>query len=345
MDNNISQNAQLNAQPKRKTIFSGVQPSGIITLGNYLGAIKNWVTLQEDYDCLYCVVDLHAITVRQTPAELRRRTLEGLALYIACGLDPQKSTMFVQSHVPAHAELSWVLGCNTMFGELSRMTQFKDKSQKHSENINAGLFTYPVLMAADILLYQTDMVPVGQDQKQHCELARDIAQRFNGVYGDTFVIPEPYFCKTGTKITSLLDPTKKMSKSDPNAGSYIAIIEGRDETIKKIKRAVTDSDTCVKFAEGKDGINNLMNIYSAFTGKNMEQIEKEFEGKGYGDFKSAVGETVADCLEPIRSEYSRLVKDKAYLEGIMKDGADKAAYLARKTLSKVYRKVGFYSVK
>ena len=327
----------------RKRIFSGVQPSGILTLGNYLGAIKNWVTLQEDYDCLYCVVDLHAITVRQVPADLRRRTLEGLALYIACGIDPEKSIMFVQSHVPAHAELAWTLGCYTGFGELSRMTQFKDKSAKHADNINSGLFTYPVLMAADILLYQTDIVPVGLDQKQHLELSRDIAGRFNGIYGDVFKIPEPYIVKTGMKINSLTEPTKKMSKSDPNTASYVAIIESRDDTIRKIKRAVTDSEAIVKYAEGKDGINNLMTIYSAFTGKEFDEIEKEFDGKGYGDFKAAVGETVADGLENVRTEYARLVKDKAYLEGIMKDGAEKASYLARKTLSKVYKKVGFYA--
>ena len=330
------------AEP-RKRIFSGVQPSGILTLGNYLGAIKNWVTLQEDYDCLYCVVDLHAITVRQVPADLRRRTLEGLALYIACGIDPEKSIMFVQSHVPAHAELAWTLGCYTGFGELSRMTQFKDKSAKHADNINSGHFTYPVLMAADILLYQTDVVPVGLDQKQHLELSRDIAGRFNGIYGDVFKIPEPYIVKTGMKINSLTEPTKKMSKSDPNTASYVAIIESRDDTIRKIKRAVTDSEAVVKYAEGKDGINNLMTIYSAFTGKEFDAIEKEFDGKGYGDFKAAVGETVADGLENVRAEYARLVKDKAYLEGIMKDGAEKASYLARKTLSKVYKKVGFYA--
>ncbi len=339
-----TENVNVSEQPKKR-IFSGVQPSGILTLGNYLGAIKNWVTLQDDYDCTYCVVDLHAITVRQIASELRKRTLEGLALYIACGIDPEKSTMFVQSHVPAHAELSWVLGCNTMFGELSRMTQFKDKSSKHADNINAGLFTYPVLMAADILLYQTDLVPVGIDQKQHVELTRDIAQRFNGVYGDTFTIPEPFIVQTGKKIYSLTDPTKKMSKSDPNPASYVAIIESRDETIRKIKRAVTDSEAVVKFAPGKDGINNLMSIYSAFTGKDFEQIEREFDGKGYGHFKAAVGEVCADSLEKVRDEYAHLVKDKAYLEGIMTDGAGKAAYFARKTMSKVYRKVGFYTVK
>ncbi len=328
---------------QRKRIFSGVQPSGILTLGNYIGAIRNWVTLQNDYDCLYCVVDMHAITVRQNPAELRRRTLEGLALYIACGIDPEKSILFVQSHVSAHAELSWVLGCYTGFGELSRMTQFKDKSAKHADNINAGLFTYPTLMAADILLYQADLVPVGIDQKQHIELTRDLAGRFNGIYGDVFTIPEPYIPKTGMKINSLTDPTKKMSKSDPNPSSYVAIIESREDTIRKIKRAVTDSEAVVRYAEGKDGINNLMSIYSVFTGKSFDEIEAEFAGKGYGDFKAAVGETCADGLEGVRAEYARLIKDKAYLEAIMKDGAEKASYLAAKTLRKVYKKVGFYA--
>ena len=334
----------LAAQPLKKRIFSGIQPSGIITLGNYIGAIKNWVELQRDYECLYCVVDLHAITVRQEPAELRRRTFEAIALYVACGIDPEKSTIFVQSHVPAHAELAWVLGCYTGFGELSRMTQFKDKSQKHSDNINSGLFTYPVLMASDILLYQANLVPVGIDQKQHIELTRDVALRFNSVYGDVFTIPEPYIKETGMKINSLTDPTKKMSKSDPNPSSYIAVIENRDDTIRKIKRAVTDSDSVVKHAPGKDGINNLMSIYSCFTGKSFEEIEKEFAGKGYGDFKAAVGETCADGLENVRSEYARLIKDKAYIESIMKSGAEKAFYMSRKTLSKVYKKVGFYHV-
>lgn len=326
----------------KKRIFSGMQPSGILTLGNYLGALKNWVTLQDEYECIYCAMDLHAITVRQTPADLRRRTAEVLAQYIAAGIDPEKSLLFVQSHVPAHAELSWVLGCSTMFGELSRMTQFKDKSQKHADNVNAGLFTYPVLMAADILLYQTDVVPVGADQKQHIEIARDIAGRFNGIYGDTFTIPDPYIPKTGMKIASLTDPTKKMSKSDPNPNSYIHLIENREDTIRKIKRAVTDSGSTVSYAEDKPGICNLMNIYSAFTGKTYEEIEKEFDGKGYGDFKAAVGETCADGLQPLRDRYNEIVGDKAYLEGIMKKGAETASYLARKTLSKVYRKVGFY---
>ena len=327
----------------QKISFSGIQPSGNLTLGNYLGALKNFAEFTDNYKCFYCIVDEHAITVRQVPADLRRRTYEMMALYIACGLDPDRATLYVQSHVPAHAELSWVLGCSTMFGELSRMTQFKDKSQSHADNVNAGLFTYPVLMAADILLYQTDIVPVGADQKQHIEIARDIAGRFNGVYGETFKIPEAYIPKTGMKITSLTDPTKKMSKSDPNPNSYIHIIESRDDTVRKIKRAVTDSGSEVTFSPDKPGICNLMNIYSAFTGKTNEEIEKEFAGKGYGEFKAAVGETCADCLEPVRQKYALLVKDKAYIEGIMKNGAEKAQYLARKTLSKVYRKVGFYA--
>ena len=274
----------------RKVVFSGVQPSGNLTIGNYLGAIKNFSTFAEDTLRLFCVVDLHAITVRQVPQELRRRTYETLALYIAAGLDPQKCVLFVQSQVPAHAELGWILDCYTMFGELSRMTQFKDKSAKHADNINAGLFTYPSLMAADILLYQTDIVPVGADQKQHLELARDVAARFNAVHGETFVIPEPYMAKTGTKIMSLQDPTSKMSKSDPNENAVVRILDDPDTILRKFKRAVTDSDTCVRYAEGKDGINNLMTIYATFTGKTMEEIEREFDGRGYGEFKLAVGE-------------------------------------------------------
>ena len=329
---------------KKKTIFSGVQPSGNLTIGNYLGAIRNWTDLQDAYNCIYCVVDMHAITVRQVPAELRKRTYETLAVYIAAGLDPVKNTLFVQSHVPAHAQLSWDLGCFTMFGELSRMTQFKDKSAKNADNINAGLFTYPVLMAADILLYQADLVPVGIDQKQHLELARDIANRFNGAYSDTFIVPEPYIPKTGMKIMSLADPTKKMSKSDANPKASVAILDGRDVIIKKFKSAVTDSDTVVRYADGKDGINNLMSIYSCFTGKDFEAIEREFAGKGYGDFKLAVGETVADKLQPIHDEFDRLMADKAYLESVMKDGAERAAYIARKTLSKVHKKLGFVQI-
>ena len=329
-----------NEQVKKPTIFSGIQPSGNLTLGNYLGAIKNWIGFQDTYDCIYCVVDMHAITVRQVPAELRKNTYELLALYLAAGIDPAKCTLFVQSHVPQHAQLGWVLDCYTMFGELSRMTQFKDKSAKNADNVNAGLFTYPSLMAADILLYQTDLVPVGQDQKQHLELARDIAIRFNGIYGNVFKVPEGFIPKAGAKIMSLSEPEKKMSKSDTDFGS-VRILDNRAELLKKFKRAVTDSETVVRFAEGKHGINNLMNIYSCFTGKSHEEIEKEFEGKGYGDFKIAVGETVADGLAPLQAEFARLMADKGYLESLMKQGADQAAYLANKTLRKVYKKIGF----
>ena len=325
----------------KKVIFSGVQPSGMLTIGNYLGSIKNWLEFEDKYNCLYCVVDLHAITVRQDPVTLRRRTYETLALYMASGLDPQKNTLFVQSHVPAHAELAWVLNCYTMFGELSRMTQFKDKSKKYSANINAGLFTYPSLMASDILLYQTDMVPVGIDQMQHIELTRDIASRFNQVYGDTFKIPEGFIPKAGAKIMSLAEPEKKMSKSDGNQNASVYILDSRDDIIRKFKRAVTDSDTAVRRADGKDGINNLMTIYTAFTRKSDAEIEKEFSGRGYGEFKLAVGETVADALTPVHKRFDELMADKGYLESVMKEGSARAAYLARKTLSKVYRKVGF----
>ena len=324
-----------------KVSYSGVQPSGNLTIGNYLGAIRNFPYYTENYKCFYCVVDMHAITVRQVPAELRRRTAETLALYIACGLDPEKNTLYVQSHVPAHAELAWILNCFTMFGELSRMTQFKDKSARHADNVNAGLFTYPALMAADILLYQTDVVPVGIDQKQHVELTRDIANRFNSVFPNTFTVPEPVIQKSGMKIMSLAEPTKKMSKSDENANAVVYILDDRDTIIRKFKRAVTDSDTVVKYAEGKDGINNLMSIYSCFTGKTLDEIEREFEGKGYGDFKLAVGETCADALAPVQTRYAELLADKAYLEEIMKKGADEASYYARKTLSKVKKKLGF----
>ena len=329
-----------NEQVKKPTIFSGIQPSGNLTLGNYLGAIKNWIGFQDTYDCIYCVVDMHAITVRQVPAELRKNTYELLALYLAAGIDPAKCTLFVQSHVPQHAQLGWVLDCYTMFGELSRMTQFKDKSAKNADNVNAGLFTYPSLMAADILLYQTDLVPVGQDQKQHLELARDIAIRFNGIYGNVFKVPEGFIPKAGAKIMSLSEPEKKMSKSDTDFGS-VRILDSRAELLKKFKRAVTDSETVVRFAEGKHGINNLMNIYSCFTGKTHEEIEREFAGKGYGEFKMAVGEAVADGLAPLQAEYQRLMAEKGYLESIMKKGAEAASYMAMKTLRKVYKKIGF----
>ncbi len=329
---------------EKKTILSGIQPSGTLTLGNYLGALRNWEKMQYDYNCFFCVVDLHAITVRQVPAELRQNCLKTLSLYLAAGIDPKANTLFLQSHVSAHAELAWVLNCYTMYGELSRMTQFKDKSAKHADNVNAGLFTYPVLMAADILLYQPDLVPVGLDQKQHIEIARDIANRFNGVYSETFKMPEPYIPKIGTKIMSLSDPTSKMSKSDAGDGS-IFLLDSRDAVIRKIKRAVTDSGSEVRYAEGKDGINNLMTIYASMTGKTFEEIEKEFEGKGYGVFKLAVGETVADFLDKLQAEYQKYMADKEYLNSILVEGAQKAAYTANKTLRKVYRKVGFYSVK
>ena len=324
-----------------KTVLSGVQPSGNLTIGNYLGAIKNFSAFAGEYKPFYCVVDLHAITVRQVPAELRRRTYETLALYIASGLDPEKNVLFVQSHVPAHAELGWILDCYTMFGELSRMTQFKDKSAKHADNINAGLFTYPTLMAADILLYQADLVPIGADQKQHLELARNIADRFNQVYGETFTVPEPYIPKSGMKIMSLQEPTLKMSKSDPNPNAVVRILDPRDEILRKFKRAVTDSGSEVRFSPDKPGVSNLMTIYSCFSGKSFDEIEAEFAGKGYGDFKAAVGEVTADALLPVQTEFARLTGDKAYLEGVMKSGAEQASYYARKTLSKVRRKIGF----
>lgn len=325
----------------QKIVFSGVQPSGNLTIGNYLGAIRNFSAFSEEYHCFYCVVDLHAITVRQVPAELRRRTYETLALYMACGLDPKKNTLFIQSHVSGHAELGWMLDCYTMFGELSRMTQFKDKSAKHAENINAGLFTYPSLMAADILLYQTDLVPVGIDQKQHLELARDIAMRFNQAYSDTFTVPEGYMPETGMKIMSLAEPTAKMSKSDPNPNAVVYILDSKDDVLRKFKRAVTDSDSVVRYGEDKPGVSNLMSIYRCFTGKTYEEIEREFSGKGYGDFKSAVGEVCADALAPVREEFARLMADKAYLEEVMRNGAAEATAAARRTLAKVKKKIGF----
>ena len=336
---------QQTAPVKKQRILSGIQPSGTPTLGNYIGAMRNWKLLEDQYDCLYMIADLHAITVRQEPAKLRAQSIQLLALLLAIGLDPEKNVLFFQSHVHQHAEMNWLLDCFTYMGEMSRMTQFKDKSAKHADNINCGLFTYPVLMAGDILLYQANLVPVGVDQTQHLEICRDIATRFNGLYGNVFTIPEGYYPKLGARVMSLQDPKRKMSKSDPNPASYVAIIESRDDTIRKIKRAVTDSDSVVKYAPGKDGINNLMSIYSVFTGKSFDEIEREFDGKGYGDFKAAVGETCADGLESVRNEYARLVGDKAYLESLMKDGAEKASYFAAKTLRKVYKKVGFYQTK
>ena len=328
----------------KKVCFSGVQPSGNLTIGNYLGAIKNFSEFSEKYKCFYCVVDQHAITVRQVPADLRRRTYETLALYMACGLDPEKNTLYVQSHVPAHTEMAWMIDCFTMFGELSRMTQFKDKSAKHADNINAGLFTYPVLMAADILLYQTDVVPVGIDQKQHVELARNIADRFNQLYPNTFTSPEALIPTSGAKIMSLADPTKKMSKSDENENAVVRILDDRDTVIRKFRRAVTDSDSEVRRGDGKEGVGNLMTIYSCVTGKTDAEIEREFDGRGYADFKLAVGEAVADRLAPVREEYARLLADKGYLEEVMKKGAAEASYYARKTLTKVRRKLGFVTL-
>lgn len=327
--------------PHKKIIFSGIQPTGTFTLGNYLGALQNWVKLQDEYNCCYSVVNQHAITVRQEAKTLRENTISAYALLLACGVDPEKSIVFIQSHVSAHAELAWVLNCYTQFGELSRMTQFKDKSQRHPDNINAGLFAYPALMAADILLYQADLVPVGIDQKQHLELTRNVAQRFNGLYGKTFTLPEGYIPKTSAKIMSLQDPTRKMSKSDDNAKSYVLILDKPETILKKFRSAVTDSEAVVAYREGKDGVNNLMSIYSAVTGKEYDAIENEFAGKGYGDFKTAVGEAVAESLRPIREQYDRLMGDRAYLEECWKKGAEKAERIAARTLEKVYKKIGF----
>jgi tryptophanyl-tRNA synthetase len=326
---------------EKKKVLSCIQPSGMLTLGNYLGALKNWKNMQEEFDCTYAVADLHAITVRQEPAKLRSQIYSTYAIMLALGLDPEKSTLFIQSHVPEHACLSWLLSCNTQFGEMSRMTQFKDKSAKHANNVNVGLFSYPVLMAADILLYKPDLVPVGADQKQHLEIARDIAIRFNNLYGDVFTVPEPYIPKTGARVMSLQDPTKKMSKSDDNLNSWVAILDSKDDIIRKFKRAVTDSDACVRFAEEKPGISNLITIYSAITGKTIADVEKEFEGKGYGDFKKAVAEAVISELEPIQTEYAKLMQDKAYLESVLKNGRETAKAIAEKTLKDVYEKIGY----
>lgn len=324
----------------KKVMLSGIQPSGDLTLGSYLGAIKNWSERAEIFDCYYFMADLHSITVRQNPADLRRRTIEQLAQYIACGLDPEKNTLFIQSHVPAHTQLGWVLNCYTMFGELSRMTQFKDKSAKHPDNINAGLFTYPALMAGDILLYQADYVPVGADQTQHLEFTRDVATRFNHTYGEVFKLPEGYFPKAGARVMSLQDPTSKMSKSDTNPKATISILDDEKTILKKFKSAVTDSEAEVCYREGKDGINNLMTIYAAITHKTMEDITREFAGKGYGDFKTAVGEAVAEELRPIRERFAALMEDRAYLDEEMKKGAERAAKIASKTLTKVKKRVG-----
>ena len=317
-----------------------MQATGTLTLGIYLGALKNWVELTDEYECIYGVMDLHSLTVRQVPAEFRKNARALYALYVAAGLDPEKNCIYYQSHVSGHAELGWILDCFTYMGELNRMTQFKDKAAKHADNINAGLYTYPVLMAADILLYQADVVPVGVDQKQHLEITRDIAERFNNIYGDVFTIPEAYIGKKGAKIMSLQEPGKKMSKSDTNANATILLLDDTDTIIRKFKRAVTDSESEVRYAEEKPGISNLMDIYSAVTGKTYEEIEKEFAGKGYGDFKLAVGETVADHLKPLQERYEQLMKDKAYIESMIKQNDEKAAYYANKTLRKVQKKVG-----
>ncbi len=322
-------------------IFSGIQPTGCITLGNYLGALKNWVNLQNDYNCIFSVVDLHSITVRQESAALRKRCMDFLTQYLACGIDGEENIVFFQSHVSAHAELSWILNCYTYMGELNRMTQFKDKSAKHADNINAGLYTYPVLMAADILLYQTDLVPVGIDQKQHLELCRDIANRFNGVYGEVFKIPEPYIPKEAARIMSLQDPTSKMSKSDPNVNGFISILDDPDTIRRKFKRAVTDSEGEIAYREGKDGINNLLNIYSAVTGQTVEASLSEFEGQGYGALKERVAEAVIEELRPMQERYADLCKNKDYINQIYTEGAKRASYLASKTMRKVHRKLGY----
>ena len=332
----------INAQAK-KVMLSGIKPTGDLTLGSYLGAIKNWAERADQFDCFYFMADLHALTTRNNPADLRRRTLEQLAQYVACGLDPEKNTLFIQSHVPAHAELGWVLNCYTMFGELSRMTQFKDKSAKNADNINGGLFTYPSLMAADILLYQPDFVPVGDDQKQHVELTRDVAQRFNNLYGETFKVPEPYIPKVGARVMDLLDPRSKMSKSDEVGNGRVCLMDKPEDIARKFKRAVTDSDTenCVRYdPENKPGVANLMSIYAAVTGESFDEIEREFAGKGYGVFKPAVGEAVIETLRPIREEAAKIMKDKAYLDALCKNGAERASRIANKTLRKVYKKVG-----
>lgn len=334
-----------NTAEKKKIVLSAIQPTGTPTLGNYLGALKNWKDMSGgEYDCLYAVADLHSLTVRPEPADLRRRTLEMYAILLALGIDPEKNIVFIQSHVPQHAQLSWLLSCCTQFGEAARMTQFKDKSEKHPENVNVGLFTYPILMAADILLYQTDFVPIGEDQKQHLEIARDIAERFNTVYGNTFKLPEPFIGKVGARVKSLQDPIQKMSKSDPNPKGYISMLDDDNTIVKKIKSAVTDSEAKVRYAEGKDGINNLMGIYSCCTGKTFDDIEKEFDGKGYGDFKGAVAEAVVEELRPFKSEFNRLMSDKAYLTKCAEIGAQRAGRLAQRTLSKAMKKTGLFQL-
>lgn len=331
----------INLEGNKKVIFSGIKPSGDLTLGNYIGAIKNWVKLQEEYDCYFCVVDLHAITVKQEPKDLRKRTLEVLAIYLASGIDPEKNTMFIQSHVPAHSEAAWLLTCSTYMGELNRMTQFKDKSKNSGESISAGLFNYPVLMAADILIYQTDVVPVGKDQLQHLELSRDIGERFNRLYSDTFVVPDPYIAKSGAKIMDLQDPTKKMSKSDENANGYILIMDPPEVIRKKVNRAVTDSLGIVKYNEEQLGVKNLMTILMTLTGMSIGQIEEKYEGLGYAQFKKDVAEAIVSELEPIQTKVKEYLGNKAFLEEVYKKGAEKANYVANKTLRKMQKKIGF----
>ncbi len=328
-------------EQKKQRIYSAIQPSGMLTLGNYLGALRNWVAMQDEYECIYTVADLHAITVRQTPADFRRQILETYALLLAVGVDTSRSILFIQSHVAEHSQLAWLLNCYTQFGELSRMTQFKEKSISHADNVNAGLFTYPALMAADILLYQADRVPVGHDQKQHLELTRDVAIRFNNLYGDVFTVPEPFIPKTGARVKSLQDPTQKMSKSDANPNAWVAILDKPDDIMRKFKRAVTDSESCVRYAEGKDGINNLMEIYAAVTGKTYQTIEGEFAGKGYGNFKLAVGEAVVETLRPIQATFADLMKNKDYLQSVWRENAQKAEPIARRTLAKAMKKIGY----
>ena len=328
--------------PEKQRVLSLIQPTAVPHIGNYIGALRNWAGMADEYDCFYGVADLHAITVRQDPAQLRRQSLEAFAILLALGLKRGNNAVFCQSHVPAHTQLAWILNCYTQFGEASRMTQFKDKSQSHADNVNVGLFTYPTLMAADILIYQANYVPIGADQKQHLELARNIAERFNGVYGQTFVVPEPYIGKIGSRVMSLQEPAKKMSKSDPNPKASIAITDTPDVVMKKCKSAVTDSGAEVRYAEGKDGINNLMTIYAACTGKSFDEIEKEFDGKGYGDFKRAVGEVVIEELRGFQAEYARLLADKAYLRQAAQEGAEAAERIALRTVEKAYRKVGLW---
>jgi len=330
---------------QKKRIFSGIQPTGQLTLGNYIGALRNFKLLEDEYDCLYSIVDMHALTVRQNPAELRKACLRTMSIFLASGLDPKKNIIYFQSHVHQHAELSWYLNCFTYMGELQRMTQFKDKSAKHADNINAGLFTYPVLMAADILLYLSDLVPIGADQKQHLELSRDIAERFNGVYGDVFTIPEPYIPKVGARVMSLQDPHRKMSKSDPEE-TFIAILDKPEIIRKKIRRAVTDSENCVEYdPENRAGVSNLMSIMSALTGRTMDDISAEYSGKGYGIFKDAVADSIIAVLEPIQKEYDRISTDKAYLQEVMQDGAERASALAHRTMLKVRKKLGIAALK